>query len=229
MNAAKVLNSHFGPYPHSELRTILKEENIFKVLKTLGADVYFANAYPKQFFEYIEAGTRKLSATTLSCLMSGVPLCNDESLRRGEGISADITAERWSRELGYSDIEPQKPFEVGRIMRKIAEAHDFTMFEFFLTDHAGHEQDMGFARKILEVFDEFLGGIVEGGLSNLTVLISSDHGNIEDLSTRAHTLNPVLTAVAGEDVSFFEGRICSIIDIAPTIIALFRSKGFVGH
>jgi Phosphoglyceromutase len=227
VNAARVINSHFGPYPHSEIRTILEEKNIFRVLKELGADVYFANAYPKQFFEYVERGQRKLSATTLSCLMSGIPLCDDESLKKGEGISADITGERWRTDLGYDDIEPQKPFDVGKRMRSIAEAHDFTMFEFFLTDHAGHEQDMEFARKVLEIFDEFLGGVIEGGFSGLTVLISSDHGNVEDLSTRAHTLNPVLTGVAGEHAGFFEGKIHSITDIAPTIVDLFKSKGFI--
>ncbi|MGC8653934.1 MAG: metalloenzyme [Candidatus Kryptoniota bacterium] len=227
VNAARVINSHFGPYPHSEIKTILEEKNIFKVLKELGVDVYFANAYPRQFFEYVKAGKRKLSATTLSCLMSGIPLCNDEALRKGKGISADITGERWRTDLGYSDIEPQKPFDVGNRMRQIAEEHDFTMFEFFLTDHAGHEQDMEFARNVLETFDEFLGGIIERGLSGLTLLISSDHGNVEDLSTRAHTLNPVLTGIAGEYSAFFKGKIHSIVDIAPLIVALFTSKQLV--
>ena len=186
VNAAEIIGEHFGPYPHSQTRPLLEEKNIFKVLRNIGADVHFANAFPRQFFEYVESGQRKLSATTLSCMMSGVPLCTAESLRNGEGISADITAERWSSDLGYPDIEPRKPYDVGRALRRIAEQHDFTMFEYFLTDKAGHDQDRPMAEKILKTFDEFLGGITNDEVLDLTILISSDHGNIEDLCENPH-------------------------------------------
>jgi hypothetical protein len=223
VNAAQMIGMHFGPYPHSQTRPLLEEKNIFKVLKNLGADVHFANAFPRQFFEYVELGQRRLSATTLSCMMSGVPLCTADSLRNGEGISADITAERWNSDLGYSNIRSVTAFEAGNRLRRIAERHDFTMFEFFLTDKAGHEQDKPLAKTVLEMLDEFLGGIVESGLKNLTILISSDHGNVEDLSVKTHTLNPSLTAVAGEHAEFFKGKLKSIADVTPAIVELFRS------
>ncbi len=223
VNAAQLIGMHFGPYPHSQIRPVLEERNIFKVLKNLGADVHFANAFPRQFFEYIESGHRKLSATTMSCMMSGVPLCDADSLRNGEGLSADITAERWATELGYSDITPVSAFEGGKRLRRIADKHDFTMFEYFLTDKAGHEMNKNVAETVLENFDDLLGGIVENGFENLTILMSSDHGNVEDLSTKTHTLNPVLTAVAGEHTEFFEGRLDSICDITPRIVELFKS------
>jgi len=222
VNAAKLIGMHFGPYPHSQIRPVLEEKNIFRVLKLMGHDVCFANAYPKQFFEYIESGKRKLSATTMSCIMTGIPLCDADSLRSGNGISADITAERWKTELGYSDIAPLEPFDAGRRLRNIAEKHDFTMFEFFLTDKAGHDQDRAMAEKVLETYDEFLGGIAENGMTELTILISSDHGNVEDLSVKTHTLNPSLTAVAGQHAGFFRGKLNSIIDVTPVIVELFK-------
>ncbi len=224
VNAAQIIGMHFGPYPHSQTRPLLEEKNIFKVLRNLGADVHFANAFPRQFFEYIESGQRRLSATSLSCLMSGIPLCNADSLRKGDGISADITAERWHNELDYSDIMPMKAFDTGKVLRQIAEKRDFTMFEFFLTDKAGHKQDKAMAEKVLEMFDEFLGGIVDGGLNNLTILISSDHGNVEDLSVKTHTFNPSLTAVAGKHAEFFKGRLKSIADVTPMIVGLFKQS-----
>ena len=224
VNAARIIGMHFGPYPHSEIRSILEGKNIFKVLKNVGADVYFANAFPRQFFEYVESGRRKLSATTLSCMMSGVPLCNADSLRTGGGISADITAERWHSDLGYSDITPMRAADAGQVLRRIAENHDFTMFEFFLTDKAGHDQDKPVAEKVLGMFDEFLGGITEDGLEKLTILISSDHGNVEDLSVKTHTLNASLTAVAGEHAEFFRGKFRSITDVTPAIVRLFERR-----
>ncbi len=222
VNAAELIGMHFGPYPHSQIRPLLEEKNIFRVLKELGADVYFANAFPRQFFEYIESGHRKLSATTMSCMMSGVLLCNADSLRAAEGLSADITAERWSTELGYSDVVPLSAFEAGKRLRNISGKHDFTMFEYFLTDKAGHDMNKELAETVLTNFDQLLGGVVDGGLDKTTLLISSDHGNVEDISVKTHTLNPSLTAVAGEHAGYFKGRLASICDVTPRIVELFK-------
>lgn len=224
VNAAQLIGMHFGPYPHSQIRQILEEKNIFRVLKEMGADVWFANAFPKQFFEYIESGHRRLSATTMSCMMSGVPLCDAGSLRDGKGLSADITAERWPAELGYSEIAPVSAFDAGRRLAMIAREHDFTMFEHFLTDKAGHKMDRKMAGVVLRNLDDFLGGITEGGLDDLTLLISSDHGNVENITIKTHTLNPSLTAVAGEHSGFFSGRLPSICDVTPRITALFKER-----
>ena len=222
VNAARLIGMHFGPYPHSKIRPILEEKNVFKVLKDIGADVCFANAFPRQFFEYIDSGHGRLSATTMSCIMSGVPLCNADSLRNGKGLSADITSERWRTELGYSDIASITPFEAGRRLARIAREHDFTMFEHFLTDKAGHAMDRKLAESVLKNLDEMIGGIADAGFDDLTLLISSDHGNVEDISIKTHTLNPSLTAVAGEYVEFFKGRVGSICDVTPRVTELFR-------
>ncbi len=224
VNAAQIIGAHFGPYPHSQTRTVLEQKNIFKVLKELGARVHFANAFPKQFFRYIESGKRRLSATTMSCILSDIPICDDTSLREGDAISADITGERWILELGYSDLTPLTPFQSGERLRTIVERYDFTMFEYFLTDKAGHERDKPMAERVLRMLDEFLGGVTEGGLENLTVLISSDHGNVEDLSVKTHTYNPSLTAVAGEYAGFFYGKFTSIADVTPAIVELFKTS-----
>ena len=78
------------------------------------------------------------------------------------------------------------------------------------------------AEKVLKNYDEFLGGVVDGGLKNLTILMASDHGNIEDLSIKTHTLNPSFTAVAGEHVNYFKGKLKSIADVTPAIVGLFK-------
>ena len=47
---------------------------------------------------------------------------------------------------------------------------------------------MGKAVGLLEVFDQVLGGLVESWKHDEgLIFISSDHGNLEDLSTRRHT------------------------------------------
>ena len=55
-------------------------------------------------------------------------------------------------------------------------------------------------------------------LENTTVILTSDHGNIEDLSLRNHTLNHVPTIVWGEHRRDLAARIRSLTDITPGIV-----------
>ena len=61
-------------------------------------------------------------------------------------------------------------------------------------------------------------------LSNTTVLLTSDHGNIEDLSVRNHTLNPVPTIIWGRHGHLLAQRIRNLADITPAILAVL-TKG----
>ena len=72
--------------------------------------------------------------------------------------------------------------------------------------------------------DEYLDGIFDSlDLSEHTVLISSDHGNLEDVSVRTHTRNPVPTIVWGKEKEKFQERIREITDITPLFIDLLGS------
>ena len=90
VNGAKKFGRHFGPHPPMILRPIIAEKNIFHQLKARGKSVVFANAFPQRFFDYTESGTRRLSVTTLSCQVAGIPLLSAKDLQRDEGISADF-------------------------------------------------------------------------------------------------------------------------------------------
>jgi 2,3-bisphosphoglycerate-independent phosphoglycerate mutase len=218
VNAARMIGRHFGPYPTTELRPVIKERNIFRTLQQASKRVAFANAFPKQFFEYTNSGTRRLTVTTLSCMFSGVPLLKAEDLRVNRGISADLTRSRWP-EMGYPDLGEISAAEAGRHLAGIAREHDFTLFEYWLTDHAGHSKDMDFAVDVLERFDAFLGGYLENtDPARTTTILISDHGNIEDLSVKTHTRNPVPCIVIGSERSAVLAGIKTLTDITPTII-----------
>jgi bisphosphoglycerate-independent phosphoglycerate mutase (AlkP superfamily) len=55
-------------------------------------------------------------------------------------------------------------------------------------------------------------------LDQTTVILTSDHGNIEDLSTRNHTLNAVPTIVWGNERQRVANRVQSLADITPAIL-----------
>jgi 2,3-bisphosphoglycerate-independent phosphoglycerate mutase len=90
-----------------------------------------------------------------------------------------------------------------------------------LSDYAGHGQDMQIACQLLETIDQVLEGLLEAwddqdGL----VLITSDHGNLEDLSTRRHTANPVPALLIGapELRRQFSAGLENLTGVAPAIL-----------
>jgi bisphosphoglycerate-independent phosphoglycerate mutase (AlkP superfamily) len=61
-------------------------------------------------------------------------------------------------------------------------------------------------------------------LLHTSVILTSDHGNIEDLSSRNHTLNPVPTIVWGDHKQDIANRIKSLADITPAIVQTLTEK-----
>jgi 2,3-bisphosphoglycerate-independent phosphoglycerate mutase len=221
INGARVFGRHFGPYPPTVLRPIIESKNILRQLRSAGKAVCFANAFPQRFFDYTSSGTRRLTVTTLACMMSGVPLLTARELRRNEGISPDFTRIRWP-ELGHPDIPPTTPLEAGHHLWHIAEKNDFTLFEYWLTDHAGHSQSMKSGIEALENFDSFLGGFLDEFRDRESLaLIISDHGNLEDLSVKTHTRNPVPCIAIGNRAHEFVTSIRDLTHITPAILKLF--------
>ena len=221
VNGPKVFGRHFGPYPPTMLRPIIEAKNIFHQLKIRSKSVCFANAFPQRFFDYTSSGTRRLTVTTLACRMANVPLLAAKDLRQNVGVSADFTRTQWP-ELGHPEIRPVTPREAGHHLWNLAEKHDFTLFEYWLTDHAGHSQNMDHAVDTLERFDEFLGGIFEQcWLRDSLVIMISDHGNLEDLSVKTHTRNPVPCIAAGARAQEFVSSVRNLTHITPAILNLF--------
>lgn len=227
VNAAKVVGRHFGPYPYSTLRPIIEEKNIFRRLKEAGKRPYFANAFPQRFFDYMNHWKTRMTVTTLSCTMAGIPLLTADDLRAGRGISADITNHGWVP-LGYPDLSPVEPSEAGKRLAELSKEFDFVLFEYWKTDHAGHSRSMREAIEILERFDALLAGVLESMVSRETILfMTSDHGNIEDLSTKGHTRHPVPALVYGRGHERIARRLRraagtpgSLMDVTPTLLEL---------
>jgi len=197
VNGAKIIGKHFGPYPYSSLKPIIEGRNIFRQLRDANRRPYFANAFPQRFFDYIAHRGARITVTTLSCMMSGVRLLDARDLADGKGISADITNDGWPA-MGYSGMRPIEPQEAGRRLARFTREYDFVLFEYWKTDHAGHSEQMHEAITVLERFDAMLLGVLEELDTRDTVLlITSDHGNIEDMSTKSHTRNPVPALLYG--------------------------------
>ena len=209
INGPRRAGHHFGPHPPAVLRPAIERRNIFRQVMEAGMSPCFANAFPERFFEYVRLHKFRLSMTTLSCTLSGLPLLQENDLRVGKALSADLTGEGW-KGLCTEEIPVISPAESGRRLAALAAEHHFTLFEYWKTDFAGHSQQMADAVLTLERLDEMLGGVLEAiDLHSALIVLTSDHGNIEDLSVRTHTRNPVPLMLCGSGFQKAAARIAS--------------------
>jgi len=223
INAPKIINKHFGPYPYSTLVPYIESLNIFKSVNDIGLRPFFVNCYPKIFFDYIKSGKTRLSVTTLSCILSGIKLNKAADLHSGRGIAADITNERWKERLNYK-IDIISPEKASKRLLKIASKNHLTVFEYFLTDHLGHHREFENLEKTIRELDLFLSFLIENlDNKNFTLIVCSDHGNFEDLSIKTHTTNPTLTITAGKFAKELRESINSISDIKKGIMRALQN------
>jgi len=222
INAARHIGKHFGPHPYSSLKPIIQEKSIFRKVRELGKRSCFANAFPHQYFDHIEVNSSRVTATTLAWLATGDPLNNHQHLRAGDAVSADITNERWDR-LGYPDMPAVTPQEAGRRLVSLTRKCDLVLYEYYFTDKAGHDQSMAEAVGILQKLDGLLEGIM-GAIEHdsMLLLITSDHGNLEDLSTKSHTRNPVPLIVHGARHREITEQATDLTHVAPAVLNVLR-------
>ena len=216
INAAATVGRHINGFPTPSLRKLLQESSLFKAIHEHGGKAVFANTFTQEYFEQVEQRKRRYSVTTTAALAGECSLFLVEDLLQKESVCQDITNEML-RDRGY-EVPLWEPEETAAILLRQAAKNDFTLFEYFQTDSCGHHQDFSLAMILLERLDRFLGTLADGiHAFNGTLLIVSDHGNIEDLSVKTHTLNPVPTIVMGENLTEFK-YIHSLLDIYPAVL-----------
>lgn len=219
-NASKLIGKHFGPYPHSKIKPLLQKHSIFHKVKDRGRSPYFLNAYPDIFFKKAKERNR-WSATTMMAISSGVTLNRLEDVQNKSAITAEITQNIWRTrlKLDVPDITVQKAAQ--RAVNSLNK-HDLVLFEYYLTDKAGHSMELEKAEEVLDNLDGFVTEIIEKIDVGDSLVITSDHGNLEDLSVKTHTRNPVPLLVHGDVDSFRECT--SILDITTAILKSLDHK-----
>ncbi len=218
-NAAAIAGKHFGPFPYSTTIPILEKKNIFADVLKIGKKPFFANAYPKIYFDYIKRGGKRLNVTARMALASGVRLQTLEDLRNSRALSNEITNFRWVRNLNYK-LKIIKPQTAARRLIRLALRNDLTLYEFYLTDHLGHWRLKDLFQTIYRNLDSFLSEILISLPDELTLLVCSDHGNFEDISVKTHTLNPALGIAAGKGAEKLNNNVRSLIDIKKSLLEI---------
>ncbi len=221
INAAKKIGKHFGPFAYSTLIPLIQEKNIFRELKTLNQKTFFANAYPKPFFDYLKSGRKRIGVIAMSYLSAGFRLNTITGVRKGKALSAEITNQKWVERFNYN-LPIIKPETAAKRLLQIASSNNFTVFEYFLTDHLGHGRNTEEFENIFFTFDRFMKYLMNHIPEEITMLLCSDHGNIEDLSIKSHTLNPALGMAKGREALRLSSSIKSLYHIKKEIIRILK-------
>lgn len=219
INIPAELGYHYGPKPNPEVAAYLKEATLFSRFAKEGKKAALLNAYPPRYFDGIDSGKRLYSSIPQAVVNAGLPLFKHDDLFFGRALSADFTGEGWRRMLGFTDAPVMDAHQAGRKLGTLAKEYDFSLFEYWASDYAGHRQEMDNAIYLMETFDGVLNGLVEEWSNEGLILVTSDHGNMEDLSTRRHTDANVPALVIGHQSAReeFTEDMKALTDIAPAI------------
>lgn len=217
VNAAALEGAHSGPFPNSRLRALIAEQSIFRKFTDRGLGSAFLNAYTPPYFEKsVESMINRLSVTSVAVYSAGLPFMNLDDLRANRAVFHDITNEILV-EKGY-EAPLRTPEEAGRILGRASQDNRLSVFEFFMTDRAGHSGDMRRAVMEMRKLEVFLSAVLDSvNLDSTLVLLSSDHGNIENMGFRGHTRNPAMTLVFGQCAALIADELKDITDISRII------------
>lgn len=221
INAAKAIGKHFGPYPHSMTKPLLREHNLIKRVFDLHRKFYFMNAYPPVFFNLSEQKDR-WSTTTLMCRYNDLKLHSIDEVLNKEAITSEMTQEIWNDRLKLTIPAISCEAAANRMVNK-ALSYDLVLFEYYLTDKAGHEQNLELSREVLHRLDRFLMELMINLKDQDLLLLTSDHGNIEDLSIKTHTRNPVPLIALGHQAAAFASA-DSLVDLVPLVENHFKKN-----
>jgi len=198
INGAEVMGRHYGPWPGPTLKRVLQSGTLFH----RASSAVLANAYPEQYIRGLEGRRSRANAPVVAARAAGVPLIDLEGYRHGRGLGADVTGEGFRH--FDPDLAPLTAEEAAGRLARLAQAHGFTFYDVWLTDRYGHQQRHDQAVALLEAIDAVVAALARR-LPGTTLVLVSDHGNVEDMSSGRHSLNPVPLLAVGPAAASYAG------------------------
>jgi 2,3-bisphosphoglycerate-independent phosphoglycerate mutase len=195
-NAPKAMGSHMSGLPFRRLREWVEQDNIYLQFESKGKRATFANSYTKEYFQRPASERGWISVSTAAICSSNEPIRYMDDLLAGRAVFHDLT--RRTLRKYYKDVPEITPEEAARDLWSIAWESNLAVHEFFLSDYAGHKQNKELIEWVVSTYDRFLGELVRLRRGNDVIVLTSDHGNSEDLRVKTHTNNQVPTLIIGD-------------------------------
>ena len=223
INVPQRIGRHYGPKPDAATREIVTQHSLFKRLRDSGKSARLLTAYPPGLQANWRRGKTLRSSIQLADFAANSEQFGIDDLRDKRALTAEWTTDSWRRHLDMADLPEYGEEAAGRLLARLAQDYDFAFHSHWMSDRVGHRGTLAEGVALLERFDRVLRGLLEtwddeAGL----VVITSDHGNMEDLSTRRHTLNAVPTVIVGARRMDFARGYSRLTDFAPACDRMLR-------
>jgi hypothetical protein len=217
-DAVAIAGGHVSGYPTRALAAVLERRSFLRRARERGQRAAFVNAYDAARVAWLGRVARgeeqaprhrRPSASTLAALAGGGEL---RTFDHDHAVTFDFTGEV-CRAYGFA--APRRTIrEAARTLAAAASELDVALFETFLTDKAGHAQDTATARLEVVRLERFLDELFAAiDPRDELVVVTSDHGNLEDLSTGSHTRNAVPLMAYGDGARQFVDGARSLLDV----------------
>ena len=220
LNAAQAMGRHVEGFPGPQLRKLVEADNIFLALKRIAKRGQFADGYLADSIDEIR-NRRFRSVTTTAALTCPEVIALRADLLANQAICHDLTRQTLL-DKGYTGpvITPKAAAEH---LVQLALGYDYTLFEFFETDRAGHSGDLQQAADVLGKLDAFLGALFPLAVElGMLAVLTSDHGNIESIGHHGHTFNPVPLIAQGEGAADLRRGIANLVEVTPQILRVLN-------
>ena len=216
VNVAKAVGRHVSGFPGPKIREMIQQNNLFMELARRGIPCKFANAHYAAIPAKVKTH-RFLSVTALMALSvpESLDLSEDRHLNHA-GVEDIIKSA--IRDRGYAGPAVDPVFAANHLF-DLSQKHPFVLFEYFQTDRSGHGKDPRHVTKVLRICDAFMDTLLKRLKRSKTLLVmTSDHGNLEDTSVATHTANPVPLIAIGPGAKAFCEGMRSLCDITPRLL-----------
>jgi hypothetical protein len=238
--AGEIGDRHVHGYPDRRLRAIIRERNLLSRLAGIGVKARYLNAYPahdelfgarhvriepdgRLWFsaEFPERFKRMISVTSCMLLASGQHPFGETDIRARRSLYQDFSNRQLiARGLDLPEYSPQ---QAATIIADAAKKCDFILYEYFQTDIYAHRRSFADCVALIRDLNDLLADL----LSRLdrrrdTLILTSDHGNLEDYHWRGHSRNPVPFLAWGRHGATLRKKISTLPDVVPALLDLFQ-------
>lgn len=217
-NVPALIGRHYGPKPNADTRAIVAEGSFFSELVDAGKSAALLTAYPPGLLHDIGRGKTLPSSFQQAAMGAGLKLLDADDLRTGRAVSGDWTGIGWREHLGFPDMPLLSPEDSGKRMVELSRRYDFAMVAHIFTDYVGHRGTVADGVNLLHHLDAVMAGaLAQWDDDEGLMILTSDHGNMEDVSIRQHTENDVPALVIGATRETFAAELSTLADIVPAM------------
>ena len=178
--------------------------------------LWFSSQFPEHF-------RRMISVTSCMLLASGQKPFGAMEIRSGTALYQDYSNRQLiARGLSLPEFSPAR---AAAVIRGASRRPGFTLYEYFQTDLYAHRKTLEECVALVRDLNTLIGTLLAALDKNRdTLILTSDHGNLEDYPARGHSRNPVPLIAWGKHGARLRKKIRSISDVAPAILELYKNS-----